>query len=147
MISFNKTSLLVITMMNWLLSILLYMTWYLFVYFGIESMFMIHVSSKQMVLNLGRVASVLMILVTTFQWTRTNWPRVLRMYSTSYLFIMTFMVEWIFIISHKRDFISPSLWKATLEWMSVSIFSCSLLLCISLRFSWGGVLAACGRRT
>ena len=58
-------------------------------------MFTMHLSSNQTVPNLGRVASILMILVPVLQWTQKNRPRVLRISFTSSLFIMKFMVDWI----------------------------------------------------
>ena len=50
--------------MNWLPYTLSYMTQYLFFYFYIESMSVIHLSSNQTVPNHGKVASALVILVT-----------------------------------------------------------------------------------
>ena len=93
------------------------MTRYLFFSFGRESMFAMDLSSNNMVTNLGKVASVLMILVPELQWTQTNCSHTLRMSFASSLFIMTFAVDWLSIsIQHVlTDFTDP--------WVSLPLFS------------------------
>ena len=87
-----------------------YMTRYLFSFFDIESMFAMQLSSNQTVPNLGRVASILMILVTTLQWTKMNLPHASCMSVTSYLFMITLTVDWISSSSHHGLNAFPDPW-------------------------------------
>ena len=79
-------------------------------YFDKESMFAMQLSSNQAVPNPGRFASVLLILAPALQWTWTNHPRALCMSFTSYLFIITFMVDCLFIRSHHGITAFPDTW-------------------------------------
>ena len=62
--------------------------------------FEMHMLSNQTVLNPGMVASVLVTLVTEFQWTGINRPRVLRTSFNISLFIITCTVEWLYRSIH-----------------------------------------------
>ena len=54
-----------------------------------------HLLSNQTVTNPGRVASFIMILVPSFQWTGMNRPRASWMSFTSSLFVIIFTVDWL----------------------------------------------------
>ena len=85
-------------------------------------MFSMHMLSNQTVPNPGRVKYILMILVTTLQWTRTNNPHTSQISFTSYVFMITFTVDWLSSSSHHGliDFPDP--------WVLLTLFRNDFLL-------------------
>ena len=86
------------------------MMWYLFFSFNREIIFTMHLSSNQVVPNPGRVAPVMIILVPTFQWTRTNLPLRPWISSTRSLFMITFRLDWLSRSSHHGLTVYPNSW-------------------------------------
>ena len=87
-----------------------YIIQYLYFNFDRKSVFVMHWSSNQMVPNLDRVASVLLIVVTAFQWAWKNHPHVSRMSLTNSLFMTIFTVDWLSISSHHSLTALPDPW-------------------------------------
>ena len=82
----------------------------LFFSFDIESMFSVHLLSNQTITNLGRFASVLIILVLELHWTHTNRPRASKMSFDSSLFVITFTVYYLSSSIHNGLAAFPDPW-------------------------------------
>ena len=97
-------------MIHWLPSALSYMIRNISLSFDRDSMFVMYLSSKQLVPNLSRVPSVLMVFAPESKWTHMNNPHASWMYLTNPLFMNTFTVDGLSSSIHNGLTAFPDTW-------------------------------------